>query len=62
MDWQQSESWATSFEQFMSEYDELFVRSEIRDKAKLYVRVLPQREMAKEWTISTFVHHDCFSL
>jgi|SaaInlV_130m_DNA_3_1039695.scaffolds.fasta_scaffold22756_1 SRSO17 transposase len=53
MDWQQSESWAASFEQFMSEYDELFVRSETRDKAKLYVRgLLADVERKNGWQLS----------
>ena len=53
MDWQQSESWARSFEQFMSKYDELFVRSETRDKAKLYVRgLLANVERKNGWQLS----------
>lgn len=35
-----SDSWQASFEAFMSAYDDCFLRSETREKAKLYVRGL----------------------
>jgi len=40
MDWKQAENWSESFDEFMSKFDDLYVRSESREKAKLYVRGL----------------------
>lgn len=40
MDWEQAENWSESFEDFMSEFADLYLRSESREKAKLYVRGL----------------------
>lgn len=40
MDWEQPENWSESFDEFMSKFDDLYIRSESREKAKLYVRGL----------------------
>lgn len=53
MDWQQSESWSRSFDEFMSDYDGLFARSETRQKAKLYVRgLLADVERKNGWQLA----------
>lgn len=52
-EWLSSESWQTSFEAFMSEYDDCFLRSETREKAKLYVRgILADVERKNGWQLA----------
>jgi SRSO17 transposase len=57
MDWHRPEEWAASFDAFMSEFDDRFVRSETRDKAKLYVRgLLADVQRKNSWQLAEALH------
>jgi len=52
-DWHLLENWQTSFEQFMQEYDNYFLRSETREKVNLYVRgILANVERKNGWQLA----------
>lgn len=52
-DWHLPDNWHSSFQEFMSEYDDCFLRSETRDKASLYVRgILADVERKNGWQLS----------
>ena len=52
-DWHLAENWQSSFETFMSQYDDCFLRSETRAKASLYVRgILADVERKNGWQLA----------
>ena len=52
-DWHLADNWHSSFQEFMSEYDDCFLRSETREKATLYVRgILADVERKNGWQLS----------
>ena len=52
-DWHLRKNWESSFETFMSDYDDCFLRSETREKASLYVRgVLADVKRKNGWQLS----------
>lgn len=52
-DWHLPENWESSFETFMSEYDDCFLRSETREKATLYIRgILADVKRKNGWQLS----------
>lgn len=54
--WQLSDDWDVSFDAFMSEYDDLFLRSETREKAILYVRgLLTDVQRKNSWQLAEAV-------
>lgn len=53
MDYQLSANWEESFEVFLSGYDDVFMRSETREKAKLYIRgLLADVERKNGWQLA----------
>lgn len=52
-DWHLPDNWQKSFESYMSQYDDCFLRSETREKATLYVRgILADVERKNGWQLS----------
>lgn len=59
MDWKNTENWSESFDEFMNQFDDLFLRSESREKAKLYVRgLLADVERKNGWQLSEALNLD----
>ncbi|MDQ7026777.1 MAG: IS701 family transposase [Anaerolineae bacterium] len=59
MEWEDTKSWSESFDEFMSQFDDLFLRSESREKAKLYVRgLLADVERKNAWQLAEVLNLD----
>jgi SRSO17 transposase len=59
MDWEKRQNWLEAFDEFMSEFDDLFLRSESREKAKLYVRgLLADVERKNAWQLAELLNLD----
>ncbi len=59
MDWENTNSWSESFDEFMSQFDDLFLRSESREKARLYLRgLLADVERKNAWQLAQVLKMD----